>query len=74
MSDEIKKEAEEILTSLQRVRNILVSEQENLQIRLINMKRLYQEDIETINKIMTKNLKDIEEVDQTIAETKELIK
>jgi hypothetical protein len=73
MLDEVKKEAQEILISLKRIRSTFVNEHEELQIRQIRIKKMYQEDLEMINNMMIRNKEEIRSVDETIAETERLI-
>ena len=70
----IIEETTEILNSLKSIRNSFINEQENLNIRKINIKRLYEEDISLINNLINKNNISIKEIEETIIETEELLK
>jgi hypothetical protein len=70
----IIEETIEILNSLKSIRNSFINEQENLNIRKINIKRLYEEDISLINNLINKNNISIKEIEETIVETEELLK
>jgi hypothetical protein len=70
----IIEETTEILNSLKSIRNSFINEQENLNIRKINIKRLYEEDISLTNNLINKNNVSIKEIEETIIETEELLK